>query len=670
MRVGKSRKVSLVVLLFVIASQSGLAQLAKPKDLSDASIEQLMNVEVTSVSRKRQRISRVAAAIHVINQEDIRRSGATNIPDLLRMVPGVDVAQIRANDWAISVRGFNGVFANKLLVLIDGRSVYSPVFSGVMWFMQEVPLANIERIEVIRGPGATVWGANAVNGVINIITKSSQATHGGLIEAGAGSQLAAQGIVQQGGAIGETASYRAFASYSGYDSLTSANGREAADAWHVRRGGFRTDWDLTNRDSLTVQGDVFDTQGGETFSGFQCSSPPFQAEYNIPVTTSGGNILGRWKHVVSSKSDTALQVYVDRIDGLAYGVGGTVDTFDADFQHHLSLGSRHDLVWGLGVRSIRDDYRRSPAIWFSPARRSEMLGSAFAQDEIRLADSLWLTIGTKFERNERTGTSLQPSVRLLWSADDHHSLWGAVSRALRQPSRTDSDFRQNVLGFSGQNGLPTVLRVFGNPSYRAEELQAYEVGYRWASEKRVSLDIATFFNQYSKLRSLEPGTPFVETDPLPFHVVVPLVFGNQTAGKSYGVEASTNLKLTSDWKIAAGYSWTTMDLHLLASSLSADGPTNGDAPGHQLHFRSYYTWSRHLDLDISLYSVGRPAEQVIPRYVRLDTRLARRFGEWTELSLVGQNLLDAHHFEYRQGNETALAAQARRSVYAKVVWRF
>ena len=659
------------VLLFMLGTQPSFAQLLKPNDLSEASLEQLMNVEVTSVSKKEQKISKVAAAIYVISQEDIRRSGATTIPDLLRMVPGMDVAQIRADDWAISARGSNGAFANKLLVLIDGRTVYSPVYSGVFWFMQDVPLADIERIEVIRGPGATVWGANAVNGVINIITKSAKETHGGLIEGSAGSQLVGQGLVQYGGTAGRTGDYRVFASYSGYDSLLGPNGREASDAWHMRHAGFRSDWELSDRDSLTVQGDIFATGGGETISGFNSFAPPFQSVFNTPVTSQGGNLLGRWKHVFSPTSDTALQVYFDRIDGTIYGVSGIIDTVDLDFQHHLALGSRHDLVWGLGFRSIRDDLSPSPATSFNPARDAKTLASAFAQDEIRLAAPLWLTIGTKFEYSDDTGASLQPSVRLLWSPDDRNTVWGAVSRALRQPSRTDNDFRQNLIGFPGQNGIPTVFSVFGNPSFQAEDLKAYELGYRWAPVQRASLDLTTFFNKYNDLKSVEPGTPYLETDPLPFHVVIPEVFQNKVGGNSYGAEISANLNVTSSWKLSGSYSRFQMNLHPYATSMDTDPSlANGDSPANQFQLRSYYIWSRNWDIDVSLYFVGRLADLSIPQYARLDTRLAHRLGEWAELSIVGQNLLDDHHFEYGQTLETALAAQSRRSVYAKVAWRF
>lgn len=659
------------MMLSMLGTQTSFAQLPQPKDLSEVSIEQLMNVEVTSVSKKGQKISKVAAAIYVIGQEDILHSGATNIPDLLRMAPGMDVAQIRADDWAISARGFNGVFANKLLVLVDGRTVYSPVYSGVFWFMQDVPLADIERIEVIRGPGATVWGANAVNGVINIITKSSKETHGGLIEGSTGSQLAGQGLVQYGGAAGKSGDYRVFASYSGYDSLLGPNGREAADAWHMRHGGFRSDWALSGRDSLTVQGDIFSTDGGETISGFNSFAPPFQRVFNAPVESQGGNLLGRWKHIFSPTSDTALQVYFDRIDCTVYGVKGAIDTIDFDFQHHLALGARHDIVWGLGFRSTRDNFSPSPATSFSPARDTEMLTSAFAQDEIRLTAPLWLTIGTKFEHSDDTGASLQPSVRLLWSADDHHSVWGAVSRALRQPSRTDNDFRANILGFPGENGIPAVVSVFGNPSYQPESLTAYELGYRWAPVQRASLDVATFFNKYNRLKSVEPGTPYLETNPLPVHVIIPNVFQNKSDANSYGAEISANLNVTSAWKLSASYSRFRMNLHPYASSTdTAPNLTNGDSPANQFQFRSYYTWLRNWDLDVSFYFVGRLADVSIPRYARLDSRLARRIGEWAELSIVGQNLLDGHHFEYAQTLEMAMAAQSRRSVYAKAAWRF
>ena len=670
-RANRCARVGIGGLLLWFGFQPIYAQRAKPNDLSDASLEQLMNVEVTSVSKKEQRISKVAAAIYVISQEEIRRSGATNIPDLLRMVPGMDVAQIRANTWAVSARGFNGVYANKLLVLIDGRTVYNPVFSGVFWFMQDVPLVDIERIEVIRGPGATVWGANAVNGVINIITMSSKLTHGVLLEAAAGTQLEARGLAQFGGAIGKRVDFRAFANYSGFNNLVDAQGRESADAWHIRHAGFRSDLDLTPRDSLTVQGDISDSLGGETTTGFASLTPPYQSVFNDTVTSRNGNILGRWKHVFSPRSETELQVYFDRLDGIVYGVHGIVNTEDFDFQHHLTLGSRNDLVWGLGFRAIQDNYTSSAAVSFSPPKESENLASAFVQDEIKLVDSLWLTLGSKFEHNGRTGNSLQPSVRLMYSPDDRHSLWGAVSRALRQPARSDKEFRFNYIAYPGPNGLTNLISVMGNSAFQAEDLRAYELGYRWIPNNRISVDISTSFNRYYHLKSVEPGTPFLEVTPPPVHLVIPQIFDNKTNGNSYGSEASLNINLTSHWKLSPSYSWFKVNLHPGPGSLdTAPKVINGDTPQSQWQLHSYSSFWRNYDFDTSIYYVGRLADLNVPGYVRLDARLARRIGESAELSIIGQNLLDDQHLEFPQTIESAAASQVRRSVYAKISWRF
>ena len=463
-----------------------------------------MNTEVTSVSRKQQKISKVAAAIYVITQDDIRRSGATTIPDLLRMVPGLDVAQVDANSWAISSRGFNDQIADKLLVLIDGRSVYDPSFSGVKWDEQSVPLEDIERIEVIRGPGATVWGANAVNGVINIITKSSKATQGGLVTAGAGSSEA-HGLVQYGGKAGRTGTYRIFGSYDNYNNHANQAGEPAEDAWHLTHGGFRSDWDLTNRDALTVEGDIIAGRERQVLTSFVSLYPPLIGTYDDSIRPGTGDILGRWTHTFSGRSDTALQVYYSGVNQTSSGVRELWDIFDIDFQHHLAVGSRQDVVCGFEYRHTSDNILPGYAISFNPSSLSQNLSSAFVQDEIRLADSVSLTLGSKFEHNIYTGFEAEPSGRLAWSPTGHQTLWAAVSRAIRQPSRTDEDLRLNVSALPGPGGLDTLVSVFGNPNFKSEELLAYEVGYRVEPIKRVSLDFATFYNVYHDLRTVEPG---------------------------------------------------------------------------------------------------------------------------------------------------------------------
>ena len=364
------------------------AQLPTPRDLTQFSLEDLMNVQVTSVSKREQKLSKAGAAVYVINQEDIRRSGATNIPDLLRMVPGVHVAQMNTHTWAISIRGFTDKYGDKVLVMIDGRSVYTPLTSGVNWDQQDVPLEDIDRIEVIRGPGGTVWGANAVNGVINIITKSSKATPGGLISAGAGSQEAAQGLVQYGGRIGAKGAYRVFGDYTNLGNSPAPTAQAVTDGWHKSHAGFRSDWELSPKDTMTVQGDLFQSREAQTIDTLFTNDLPREEIFDDQITVGAGNVLGRWDHTLLNGSGTSLQVYYDHYDRVERGLGETRNTVDVDFQHHLTLGSRNNIVWGAGYRVTSDNITPGYAIRYQPARRTDNLFSAFVQDEIRLTPSL------------------------------------------------------------------------------------------------------------------------------------------------------------------------------------------------------------------------------------------------------------------------------------------
>jgi len=666
-----TRGAALFSLGLVALATTAWAQTLPPGDLSTVSLEELMNIRVTSVSRKEQKLSKVAAAIYVITQEDIRRSGATTIPDLLRMVPGLDVAQVDANAWAISSRGFNDQIANKLLVLIDGRSVYDPSFSGVFWDEQNVPLEDIGRIEVIRGPGATVWGANAVNGVINIITKSSKDTQGGLLTAGAGSSEA-HGLIQYGGKMGRKATYRIFGGYDNYNQLVDEVGQPAADGWHLTHGGFRSDWDLSGRDALTVEGDIITGRERQTLTSFVSLDPPLVGTFSDAIRPGAGDILGRWSHTFSGRSDMALQVYFDGVNRTSSGVRQLWHTFDLDFQHHLALGSRQDVVWGFEYRHTSDNILPGYAISLDPSSRSENLSSAFAQDEFKLADSLRLTIGSKLEHNTYTGFEVEPSVRLAWSPAERQTLWAAVSRAIRQPSRTDVDIRVNVDAFPGPVGVNILVSTFGNPNFKSEELLAYELGYRVEPINRVSLDLATFYNVYQDLRTVEPGAPSFEFTPLPPHVLVPQMFGNGMHGRTYGAEVSADWNVMNRWKLTGSYSWLNMRLQLDPSSLDVSGATAaaGNSPRNQFQVRSYLTLPWGVDFDSSLYYVDRLPALNTPAYARVDARLAWHATESIELSVVGQNLLDERHFEFNDNVEQTDPSQAKRSVYGKISWRF
>ncbi|MGA2982566.1 MAG: TonB-dependent receptor [Terriglobia bacterium] len=650
------------------------AQSQKPPstDLAEASLEDLMNIQVTSVSRKQQKMSKVAAAIYVITQEDIQRSGATTIPDLLRMVPGLDVAQIDANSWAISSRGFNDPVADKLLVLIDGRSVYDPTFSGVYWDQQNVPLEDIDRIEVIRGPGATVWGANAVNGVISIITKSSQATQGGLVTAGEGSSEAHE-LVQYGGKIGRSGTYRIFGSYDNYNNHVDEADQPAEDAWHLTHVGFRSDWGLTPRDALTVEGDIIAGRERQVTPSFISLYPLVTITFDDPIRPGAGDILGRWTHTFSGRSDTALQVYYDGVNRTDYGVRELSNTFDLDFQHHLALGSRQDVVWGFEYRHISESILPGYSISVIPPSLSQNLSSAFFQDEIKLADSLNLTLGSKIEHNSYTGFEVEPSGRFAWSPVDRQTLWGAVSRAIRQPAPADEDLRDNQAAYPGPGELNTLLSIFGNPNFKSEVLLAYELGYRVEPIRRVSLDFATFYNIYHDLRTLEPGTPSIETTPPPPYLLVPEVFGNGAHGQTFGAEASADWSVVNRWKLTGSYSWLNMRLQLDPSSHDTSSATAaaGQSPRHQFQVRSYLTLPRRFDFDSSLYYVDRLPALNTPAYTRVDARLAWHPTESIELSVVGQNLLDERHFEFIDAaDQLYLSSQVKRSVYGKITWRF
>ena len=642
-------------------------------DLTTVSLEELMNVKVTSVSKKEEKLFQTAAAIYVITEEDIRRSGLSNLPELLRLAPGLQVARIDGNKWAISARGFNGRFANKLLVLIDGRSIYSSETSGVYWEEQNLPLENIERIEIIRGPGGTLWGANAVNGVINIITKRAQETQGGRITAGGGSEESGFGCVQYGGKIGNRAYYRAHAKYLNRTGLVDASGRNTHDWQHTLSGGWRLDWEPSESDTLSVHGDIYDTVLRETslvLSPVALFAPPTLT----PGEFTGGNALARWRHVFSERSDMALQVYFNRARQEIRDLGQRFDTFDFDFQHHLALGRRQDLLYGLGYRLIVDQTSSNSGtpIQYVPKGKSIQIFSGFVQDALTLVkDRLKLTIGSKLERHDYTGFELQPSARLLWTPSAHQTVWAAISRAVRTPARYDQDLRSNFRASSDADGTPIEIIAFGDSRTTSEVLHAYEFGYRVQPDKKLLLDIAAFYNLYDRLITIEPDQPFFQIDPQPPRLVLPYRFSNLGRGESYGLEATANLGLTRRWRLQGSYSFLRMQLHHDAAS--QDTVSEGDEglnPQHQFQFHSYLTLPHNLEMDSSLYHVSRLPNAGIPGYTRLDLRFGWKVREGIELSLGLQNLLDHRHPEFDRIDVLVTTSQAKRSIYGKATWHF
>ncbi|MBI5186694.1 MAG: TonB-dependent receptor plug domain-containing protein [Nitrospinae bacterium] len=532
------------------------------RDLIELGFEKLAQVNITSVSKKEENLLDAAAAVYVVTQEDIRRSGAASIPEALRMVPGLQVARIDANKWAITSRGFNGRYASKLLVLMDGRSIYTPLFAGVYWEVQDTLLEDVDRIEVIRGPGATLWGANAVNGVINIITKKAGETQGGLATGGGGDEERGFGGLRYGGKLNGNASYRAYAKYFNRDSFVDESGKDGTDEWDQYRGGFRVDWDSSQDDSLTFQGDAYSGNAGQTMTQ-PALAPPYSRTFDGDINVSGENVLARWKRSFSSSSDMEIQLYYDNNEYGEEDVGRSdLDIFDLDFQHRFMLGERHQVIWGLGYRYIHGKFDSSFAVSFDPENRADHLFTAFLQDEIAIIhDRLHLIVGSKFEHNDYTGSEAQPNGRLVWTPDPRHTVWTAISRAVRTPSWSDHGIRINFLAFPGFDGSTVLSSLNGGRNFDSEELLAYELGYRLQPSDRLFFDLSTFYNVYNNLLTSEPGAPFYETTPAPAHLATPLRFGNKMDGETYGVEAAATWDVTEAWRLMAGYSWLNMDLN-------------------------------------------------------------------------------------------------------------
>jgi len=662
----------LVALLSLLALLAGSAEAQQNTvDLANRSLEDLMNVQVVSVSKTEQTISRTAAAIFVITQEDIRRSGATGIPDVLRMVPGMDVAQIDSNVWAISARGFNQRFANKLLVLVDGRSVYAPSFGGVFWDTLDIPLQDIERIEVIRGPGGSIWGTNAVNGVINIITKKTSETKGAMVTAGGGNIDQGFGTVQYGGSAGRSTDFRLFTKYLDQDHLPGSAAQNDADGWHMLRGGFRTDTTISPNDTLMFQGDMYSAREGYPSVYIPTIvSTPVPTDFEVNLT--GGFLQGLWTHTRSTTAGWDLQVSYDTYERNDT-VGDHRGTANIDFSYHTLVGSRNNLVWGANYRNSDSHSTGSIYTSFVPANLDTQISGGFFQDEIAIIpDQLYLTVGTKLEHNYYTGLNVMPSARIAWEPSAHQMLWAAVSDAVRSPSAFDAGFRGNVTSYPGPGGIPDVLAFVGNPDVDDESLIAYEFGYRNTISKNLSIDFASYFNDYNHLETVENTTPFFESTPPPPHEVIPFTYKNLMYGATEGIEVFAAWKVNSRWTLNPGYAFEEIHLHVRASSQDPSAPasTQGASPDHSAQVRSRVSLARNLTWDSSAYFVNRLTAGAVPSYTRIDTQLSWQFAEGATISLVGENLAQDHHLEFVDALGTVRSALIKRSAYAKFSWSF
>ncbi len=662
-------KRALLIPAFLLACTADTSWASTENEFLDLDLSQLMQVKVTSVTKKPQELADSAAAVFVISNEDIRRSGVTSIPEALRMAPGLQVARISSNKWAITSRGFNGFFANKLLVLMDGRSIYTPAFSGVYWDSQDYLLEDIDRIEVIRGPGATMWGANAVNGVINIITKKTTETTGGLISLGGGNQEKAMAGLRYGSQINESMAGRVYLKMNDRaSSELSSSGQDGGDAWTTCQGGFRIDGD-NGTEKWTMQGDLHQGDNNQHLINLSLIQPPWIYSNDDNYDTLGWNMLGRWNHDFSADNATTLQIYYDVVERQEFYLNQDHNTFDLDFQHQLRLGS-NDLIWGLAFRSTCSDFTKTitvnsttSQVSFSPSTLHHDLYSGFLQDEISLNASIFLTLGSKIEHNDFTGIEVQPSARLLWQINNQQRLWGAVSRAVRTPSQIEQYGTMTTYVIPGMP--PTVATLGSNEQYDSEEVIAYELGYRFSPRASFCLDLATYYNEYEKLRSYS-ASPYRN-------------FTNNMYGSNHGVELASTWQAQYWLSLQLAYTYTKNNFHLDSTEdLSSAPVAKGSSPAHQLSLRTALDlndqthcdfWLRYVD-KLNVASVNAWSNDwVVNDYVELDISLSWQISQQLKAQLVGQNLLNSSHLEFIQESFTA-RTELKRSIYAKINWDF
>jgi iron complex outermembrane recepter protein len=639
---------------------------ADNQSLQNLSLAQLGDVEVTTASKEPEQVWRTPAAIYVLTQDDIRRSGATTLPDVLRLVPGLEVAQLDSDHWSVAIRGFSAVLARRLLVLIDGRSVYTPLYGGVYWQVQATPLPDIERIEVIRGPGGTIWGANAVDGIINIITKSAKDTHGTIASLGGGNADNGMGLLRYGTEYGHGFHYRIYGMGFDRNHMFHPVGSNFDD-WRMGQAGFRSDWDSGARDTFTLQGDIYREVSGEATT-YALYSPPSQVNAFGNAQLTGGNLLGRWKRVLNAGSDFQIQAYFDRTNHFEPEFGETRDTFDVDFLDHLTLPWQQSFLWGLGLRtSPSNSLQLVPSIIFTPSHRTDKIYSGFAQDEISFFDRRFtLTAGSKLEHNNYTGFEVQPSGRLLWNPAPRQSFWASVTRAVRTPSRLDDDIE--LTDFATVVPLPIYLRVNGNPQFRSEKLRAYEAGYRLLAFSRIYLDAAVFYNQNYDVYSFQVGAPFLELSPAPAHAILPLLTTNGIKGPAKGFEIAPDWKPVRWWELRPSYSHLEMrmeDQPWSNDPTSAAG-YNGSSPRHQVAIQSLFTLAKKLEFDQTYRYVSALPAQAVSSYSTADTRFSWHFIRQMEGSVIGQNLMQPYHPEF--GGDPSGLVGIKRSVYGQITW--
>jgi iron complex outermembrane receptor protein len=637
--------------------------------LTELCLEELMEIDVTSFGMKPQAVFRTAAAVFVITAEDIRRSGATSIPELLRMVPGFEVARINAHKWAITSRGFNGSFATKLLVLMDGRSVYSPLSSGVFWDEQDTLLEDIERIEVVRGPGGSLWGANAVNGVVNIITKDSRKTQGTLVSFGAGTEERGFLSLRYGGALSAKTHYRFYFKGFERDGGVDNQSNRTSDDWSKKQAGFRLDWEDDPKDRLTFQGDLYRGKAGEVLSS-PLLTPPFYLSETTDAKISGGNFLTSWERRTPQGSTLNFQGYYDRSERDNGRLSTKYETVDLDFHHNWKWGRSQEITWGLNYRLIHDELSDNFFFSFKPSSATHHLAGGFLQDEICFFDrQVLLTLGSKIEVNEETGFENQPSVRLLWSPHTNHSFWASAGRAVRVPDRIEGDSTHHPQAIPGNP--PKVLTIRGNQDLASEDVIAYELGYRFYQKDDFRIDLAAFTNIYDSLRTFETQEPVLASSPPPTYLSLPIQTGNKMKGKTYGMELALDWKIQNWWRLKGAYTFLKMFLELDETSNDRFSKgAEGEVPSHQVSLRSSMDLPGGLELDLWGRYVDALPNLDVKAYFALDMRLAWKLNKNVELAIVGQNLLDSSIRQWNVDRDNHFITEVERSVYGKVTFHF
>ena len=653
----------LVLILICITSTTvyaaGESNNENVEDYLELSLQDLLSVEVTSVSKIQQNLREVATAIYVITSDDIRRSGATTLPELLRNVPGINVAQIDGYSWAISARGFNGLRANKLLVLLDGRSIYTPFYGGVFWDAQDTLFEDIERIEVIRGPGGTIWGANAVNGVINIITSHAADTQGSFINASSGNEVYSNLSARHGNKVNNNTHYRVYAKQHTHDGSINENGDDAKDGINFLQSGFRLDHQYTNSNTLNIHGDAYQADR-ELYSSVALPFAPFGLTAEIEEI-SGANLMATWTAQLDNDDQFKFHVYFDQAKRSSDILTDKITTIDAEFQYQLPPIGNHSLVWGGSYRYVKDEFSGVFTIDMRGDKREDDLFSTYLQDEISLPTyNMKITVGTKVERNDYSGTEVQPNLRMVWTPNDRHSYWGAISRAVHTPTRFAHDGQVNIY-IPAQN--PMIISVQGNRELDSEELTAYEAGWRSQINERLSFDLALFYNEYDQLRGKSPGTPYFSNGAM----VIPTFYDNNLEGSSHGLELSAFWHASDRWQLTSNYSYLKVLLDSKINSAS-DEELEDRSPEHQFNIMSDISLTPNTDLNLSLRYNSKILN--VSEYTAIDANVIWRFDHNLEFHFTGRNLFDQKHPEFASEQSSQIPKELERSFYTGVRWNF